>query len=42
MQLLELYRGELIVGAICLAALLFFAGWGLYLWRQYSLAHHAW
>ncbi|KAL4440742.1 hypothetical protein ABPG77_000451 [Micractinium sp. CCAP 211/92] len=41
-ELLRLYRGELAVGAVCLAALLFFAAWGLYLWRQSRLQHHVW
>ncbi|KAL4457464.1 hypothetical protein ABPG75_012329 [Micractinium tetrahymenae] len=41
-DLLRLYRGELIIGVVCLVVLLFFAGWGVYQWRQTLLAHHAW
>lgn len=40
--MLRLYRGELAVGAVCLAALLFFAAWALYVWRQSRLGQYKW
>jgi len=42
LQLRSLYKGQLIVGCVCLAALLFMASWFAYQSRQAKMQQRTW